>query len=702
MVLLTPLLLALVCSVQSEADLARFIEQLGSDFLEDREAGRRELDKAGPKAEALLLRALSSPDHRVRRSSLQVLAGFRSAKARVRAAELFAGDEDASVQEAAFQLLRELGREAEAELIRALAHESVEVRRGAVETLKTLQSPNTVEPLAELFKRETDRAVKEAVFRSLLSMGAAAQGFLLSCLGSGEARERREALAALRDVETPVVLERIGRLFAVETDADALRFAGDYLEKAGPAAEPFLAAGLRGARELVRLRALQGLAVLRSRAGLEGAAALLIADPSEPVRSAAAEYLAELGGPEAEAAFLKGLAGTNPGIRLLSIQKLGGLRSPKPLGTVAQLFRSEKDPALRRACFDYLRRLGRAAEQELLLAMSDEDRTFRIEAVRALGEAGAEAAIPRLVLIVGELEPELRSAAEEALARLGPKALQAARAEVEAGRLKARSLEAVLSLHHQEAVEQALDRLVTEQGGTGFFGGQFKPLAALGPEVAGPVLLRMVQDPRFAYRKSPRRDRIPNYDNCLRELAVMALGELAVPGAADALERLLQETQPASRLNTLHEEALLSLHRLGRPAPLEAYLGAAEARVEELLGKGERLDEACDLLFKKGMLLNRAGRREASAAAYRRLLAVSEKPPPWRDLPLVLYNLACLASMGGEKARAVEWLERAVRAGYQDRAWIELDQELDAIRGEEGYRKLLADEKLLPKAAPPK
>ncbi|TET32211.1 MAG: PDZ domain-containing protein [Planctomycetota bacterium] len=56
-----------------------------------------------------------------------------------------------------------------------------------------------------------------------------------------------------------------------------------------------------------------------------------------------------------------------------------------------------------------------------------------------------------------------------------------------------------------------------------------------------------------------------------------------------------------------------------------------------------------------------------------------------------LYNTACGYSLLDKKAEAVEYLIKAVGAGFVDFAHIETDTDLDNIREEEGYKKLLAE-----------
>ena len=95
---------------------ARFkdaVGRLAADFLEDREAARKELEAAGPAAEKALVEALEHPDHRVRRVSLDLLAGLKAKSALPAARRLYKSDEDDATVDSAFRLLRALGADAE-------------------------------------------------------------------------------------------------------------------------------------------------------------------------------------------------------------------------------------------------------------------------------------------------------------------------------------------------------------------------------------------------------------------------------------------------------------------------------------------------------------------------------------------------------------------------------------------------------------
>jgi tetratricopeptide (TPR) repeat protein len=57
---------------------------------------------------------------------------------------------------------------------------------------------------------------------------------------------------------------------------------------------------------------------------------------------------------------------------------------------------------------------------------------------------------------------------------------------------------------------------------------------------------------------------------------------------------------------------------------------------------------------------------------------------------LALYNTACAYALLGNKADAARFLEKAVAAGFIDFTHIETDADLDSIRMEDGYKRVLA------------
>ena len=57
----------------------------------------------------------------------------------------------------------------------------------------------------------------------------------------------------------------------------------------------------------------------------------------------------------------------------------------------------------------------------------------------------------------------------------------------------------------------------------------------------------------------------------------------------------------------------------------------------------------------------------------------------------VWYNLACSYALIHDKNAALHALETAVKRGYRDREWMCKDEDLDSLRDEARFQKLLKD-----------
>lgn len=60
------------------------------------------------------------------------------------------------------------------------------------------------------------------------------------------------------------------------------------------------------------------------------------------------------------------------------------------------------------------------------------------------------------------------------------------------------------------------------------------------------------------------------------------------------------------------------------------------------------------------------------------------------DTPNDLYNVACGYSLLGQKEKALDWLERAAAAGFNDKRLAETDTDLTSLRGETRFKAILA------------
>lgn len=694
--------LVLLLALQDADEIQKWIEKLGADYLEEREEARRKLAEAGKKAEDPLIGALEHTDYRVRRAALELLVAMKSTKAVKQIAEIFRNlDEDRSVRASAFTYLQGAGKEAEEVLIEALESDDRDFRLGAVQTLKQIKSEKCAEKIADLYDREQEKDIKDAAFDCLKNIGKPAQPFLLKLLTSMDATVRSGAIDGLtninRERKDPEVVEKIGSLFVVETDQGSLNNAYGFLASCGEAAQKFFVAGVRGGAGVpVRLKSLEGLTQLKSDAGIDAAADLFEKDPSDEIRLKSKDYL-ELFGTRVEEHFIRALDNETARVKLLAIEALGKIGSDKPLARISKMFREDKDAEVHKRAFEYLRAIGLKAEDDLIFALGDADKTIKLDAVASLGRSKSEKAIPALLELLSAMDAKLKEAAVDALVRIGPKAIEKVEAAKSAGTVNRKDADQILGLYYREEVERVLARLVSDEGGVGFYEGMFEELKGFGKERAVPVLISIVKDRAYETRLLDRewkgtRDR---FSRSLRELSIMALGDFGDAAAVEPLEEVLRET-PMLTTDDEYGELVVSLYKLGAKKHLDKYVQTLEREAEVALG-GEYKEDGFGKLFSIGLVQNRVGERGKAEKVYLRLIELVEKHKKEKDSDVYaagLYNVACLLALRGDKPSAIQYLRRAVVAGFKDRSWIAMDKDLTTLRGEEEYKKIMADEGL--------
>jgi len=57
--------------------------------------------------------------------------------------------------------------------------------------------------------------------------------------------------------------------------------------------------------------------------------------------------------------------------------------------------------------------------------------------------------------------------------------------------------------------------------------------------------------------------------------------------------------------------------------------------------------------------------------------------------PMLLYNVACIQALAGDREAALTSLEQALAAGMSAREWLEHDSNLEPIRSEPRFRAIL-------------
>jgi len=80
--------------------------------------------------------------------------------------------------------------------------------------------------------------------------------------------------------------------------------------------------------------------------------------------------------------------------------------------------------------------------------------------------------------------------------------------------------------------------------------------------------------------------------------------------------------------------------------------------------------------------LCRLGERQAGFEWAERAVAIDPNDPG------IQYNVACLFALEGEKTRAIDCLEAAVKAGFAHRDWVMKDPDLDSLRDDPRFKAL--------------
>jgi Flp pilus assembly protein TadD len=118
---------------------------------------------------------------------------------------------------------------------------------------------------------------------------------------------------------------------------------------------------------------------------------------------------------------------------------------------------------------------------------------------------------------------------------------------------------------------------------------------------------------------------------------------------------------------------------------LEARLGRAglEFLAEFLEVARRRRPHDVDVMGELGTVYTRLGRYAEGLAVDRALVELAP------DNPTAHYNFACSLSLCGERAAALDALEKAVALGYSDGRFLAEDQDLADLRDEARFQRLL-------------
>jgi tetratricopeptide (TPR) repeat protein len=352
------------------------------------------------------------------------------------------------------------------------------------------------------------------------------------------------------------------------------------------------------------------------------------------------------------------------------------------------------------------------------------DYRLRAEAATVLGRSGDADAIPMLVRALGsEKSPSVQRAIGRALALLGGPAIEAVKAAHEHGDLDSDALAAFA----REKVLLSLERFALTVTGSdgevkGFFAEPFRELKQLEGLATEPLL-------EVVFGSS--------YSLLAKTLAVRALGDI---GATDSVARLRSAwdeldspfvtsllemrflnaplASTVDPIDELRKAIAFALERLGESKPFEDLVDDYQRQIARRLedvslferthGKiwddpeqlsnpvvQKKLSELNQAEWELAYAYNQVRRFDEAIAQYGKVVDNLERMNRAREiskslLNLTHYNLACIHSQRNDVEASLHELTLAIETGFRDFAWIDKDRDLDAVRGDPRFAKILS------------
>ena len=429
---------------RTAANVERLIEELGDENAYVRRMATEALARSAPHGKVAiepLIQALGDEDAGVRSNAAAALEKF-GPEASASAPALIAAlkDEIMSVRRSAATALGKIEPEdpaaAAAALIEAAQVEGSALRAVALPSLAAL-GPKAVPVIAERTLSpditERIRLFLIAVLAGMGSESSAAAPALVEMLKLDSPNIREWAVRALSSYKEDAVKLLAAALVAKDLDFRARRMAASALAQLGryiKSAVPDLVKALGDDDPWVRQYSVRALGYSESTAAA-AALILVLQDQDILVRREAVSAISQLG-EAATSELLKGVTREEIEIRRYSAQLLGRIaRDAEIVVPVLMEAMSDEDISVRwiaiKSLGKFRDKAGDAAPLLDTVLKREQAYYIRREAIDALSKIGpaAEAALPGLLLVLEDQEPELRQTALKIVGKFGPKAAPA-------------------------------------------------------------------------------------------------------------------------------------------------------------------------------------------------------------------------------------------------------------------------------------
>ncbi len=344
---------------------------------------------------------------------------------------------------------------------------------------------------------------------------------------------------------------------------------------------------------------------------------------------------------------------------------------------LANRYYDERDAARKE-----LEAIGAPAEGALIEAVDSGEYRVRTAAVELLGKLKSVKAVPRLIAALTDADEEVARAAADSLLRTGKEARAAVDAKRKEDAAFAEKTKDLVRGWIEYDVEAAIDPLLTPKNGWGFFEGQYRTVAALGPE-AVPVLLAMFTDPGYTFHTVP--DENFSRQTTMRIVAGEALAEFPdssfVARVKDCIDGKVPETTEMwdQSQEMFAEAAAYALWMHGETS----YLEGLEKRWREEVDAGGFM--AGSARSRLAFVVIRQQRYEEAVPIYQ--AAIAERPGDYG----AIFNLATVYGKMGKKELALSTLKEAVEAGYDSVEWLKREGYFECIRGTPEFQAIQRD-----------
>ena len=181
----------------------------------------------------------------------------------------------------------------------------------------------------------------------------------------------------------------------------------------------------------------------------------------------------------------------------------------------------------------------------------------------------------------------------------------------------------------------------------------------------------------------------------------LGLTYMAQSRFADALPLLREALEGYTQV--LGEEHLATLWVLegnARTLELSGEIEEAERLYREALDRGRRTLAESDELIRRVVrhlmnLLMAQGRYDEAEPLLLEALEVRRGMggDDHAGTAAILYSLACIEAVRGDRGKALEWLRQSVETGFSDADWMARDPDLTSLHGDTDFEAILAEVK---------